>query len=53
MICNFVLGLCVVGGMQVGPDKYLLEIMDADQIVHSIVIKHESISFTIDQSSSL
>ena len=39
MICNFVLGLCVVGGMQVGPGVYQLEIIDAGGTVHKILTK--------------
>ena len=39
MICNFVLGLCVVGGMQVGPGVYQLEIIDAGGTVHRILTK--------------
>ena len=39
MICNFVLGLCVVGGMQVGPEVYQLEIIDAGGTVHKILTK--------------
>ena len=39
MICNFVLGLCVVGGMQVGPGVYQLEIIDSGGTVHKILTK--------------
>lgn len=40
-LCNFLLGLCVVGGVQVGPDKYMLQVMDIDQNIHNIMIHHQ------------
>ena len=38
MMCNVILGLCVVGGMQVGPDVYVLQVMDAEQSIHDVAV---------------
>ena len=38
MMCNVILGLCVVGGMQVGPDVYVLQVMDVEQSIHDVAV---------------
>lgn len=39
MMCNVILGLCVVGGLQIGPDAYVVQVMDAEQSIHDVVIR--------------
>ena len=40
-LCNLMLGLCIVGGVQVGPEKYMLQVMDVDHNIHNLVIHHQ------------
>lgn len=51
MMCDVILGLCIVGGMQTSPDKYTLEILDANNRVHSVVLNHYEPNYGSGRSS--